>query len=669
MQKKRFFQFKKKAAASLTAKLAIEKEQILHGEKPKPLFSNLQQRTAAQLLIGFFTMMVIFTLLSRTATGFTIAKVTTDTAKPGILIQRYSIPGTIESQNTLNIVLPGGLRISKTMVQTGDYIDTGDQILALDLNEMQSFITQLQNEIHILDLQIQNLSIEVSHADPEQIRLAEHNLNDVQENYNRLNNSIEITNNRIEEDLTEAQSEYEQLCIDLENAKIKAKEEQIETAKINLNTANQAKINAEYNRTAAVTASENALKNTEASAEYAYINARQTLYRAQEELQAAKDFLTSLDEDASEEEYITAKNAVDAARFQVINSQNQVESANHVLNESVKQARDDLKQTKEWQDYFVSQAEDAVQKAEAKLTEAKERNDFSNEPSVSAAQDKVDLAENNLKTAARSYEDTCLSQEEQILQAKKAVELAEIELASAKRQTEQLQQSDHAVSRQNEIEKLQYENERNQKQQLLNQIEKLYAQNGVISAPAAGTIKMILDSDITQDNQTAIALSCADQGFQFTAKIEASTATQLTIGDTGTLSYTDRGKSLSVPVQISSISSPDEGNQIRITAQLTEEHFISGLPATLYLEKNSDRYPMILPISALRIMEGKTAVLVVRETPSVLGIKQTVEEVDVIVKAQTTETIAVEGKLFSDDSIVITASKPIKKGDRVRVEK
>ena len=67
-------------------------------------------------------------------------------------------------------------------------------------------------------------------------------------------------------------------------------------------------------------------------------------------------------------------------------------------------------------------------------------------------------------------------------------------------------------------------------------------------------------------------------------------------------------------------------------------------------------------------MGNKTVVLVIREKQSVMGMEQTVEEVDVIVKEQNMENVAVEGSLFPDDQIVIYSSKPIEKGDRVRVE-
>ena len=78
---------KRKAAVTAAQRLTLEKEMLLSGKKPKSIFSSAQQRTAVRLLSGFFAMMLIFTILSRIATDLTIAKVRTDTVKPGVLVQ------------------------------------------------------------------------------------------------------------------------------------------------------------------------------------------------------------------------------------------------------------------------------------------------------------------------------------------------------------------------------------------------------------------------------------------------------------------------------------------------------------------------------------------------------------------------------------------------------
>ena len=221
---------KRKAVVTAAQRLTLEKEMLLSGKKPKSIFSSAQQRTAVRLLSGFFAMMLIFTILSRIATDLTIAKVRTDTVKPGVLVQSYTIPGTLEARDTLDIVLPGNLRISNRMVQAGDCVNAGDEILKLDLDSIQTVTEQLENEINILNLKINNLSYEIPSADTKMLQLAENNLRYAQADYVQLVAALEAAGVQVEQDLKEAQNRYHQELNDLEKAKVQAKEEGIETA-------------------------------------------------------------------------------------------------------------------------------------------------------------------------------------------------------------------------------------------------------------------------------------------------------------------------------------------------------------------------------------------------------------------------------------------------------
>ena len=201
---------KRKAAVTAAQRLTLEKEMLLSGKKPKSIFSSAQQRTAVRLLSGFFAMMLIFTILSRIATDLTIAKVRTDTVKPGVLVQSYTTPGTLEARDTLDIVLPGNLRISNRMVQAGDCVNAGDEILKLDLDSIQTVTEQLENEINILNLKINNLSYEIPSADTKMLQLAENNLRYAQADYVQLVAALEAAGVQVEQDLKEAQNRYHQ---------------------------------------------------------------------------------------------------------------------------------------------------------------------------------------------------------------------------------------------------------------------------------------------------------------------------------------------------------------------------------------------------------------------------------------------------------------------------
>ena len=670
--KERLSELKGLAAASSETRLAVERERLLRGEKPRSMFSNRQQSAAARLLAGFFVMILALTFLSRMAASLTIAEVSTGSARAGVLTQRYFIPGTIEARDTLDITLPGGLRISGVMVQEGDSVDAGDALLKLDTKGLQDAIEQLENEIGIIDMRIASLSLAASSVETEQIRRAEDNLKYAREDYQRLLDALDasdassVSGRRAEEDLRDAQTRYNDALLALENAKVTAREQLVTAAQKALNDA-------EYSRAEAVAAAQAAVDSADAAenaADAALDSAVHTLNRAREQLEQADRALRDLwyqDPPASPEEIAAAEAAMTAAEDQVYSAQAQVDAAEAGLSGSDSvHALENLRRVKERHDQLVSEAELALMAAQNKT-------DMSDEPLVVAAQAVVDSAQAGLKTAERSYEDAGLSQEQQrelaqqaVESAQRAVELAETELASAKKQAENARQSNEVIRRQNESEKLQYSNERKHKQDALDQLRELRAQDGIIAAPEAGTVRMIAETGAVQANDAAVILSQAGENFQFVAKTEKDAVELLAEGDAGTLSFASGGTRRSVKAQISSLGTPDVDGQVRLTVSLTEGGFTDGTAGELELEKNSDRYQTILPISALRVIGVRTVVLVVRETQSVMGTEQTVEEVDVSVKDQDTENMAVEATLFPDDKVVVRSSKPIGKGDRVR---
>ncbi len=171
-----------------------------------------------------------------------------------------------------------------------------------------------------------------------------------------------------------------------------------------------------------------------------------------------------------------------------------------------------------------------------------------------------------------------------------------------------------------------------------------------------------------QDGSSAVTLARTDKNFQFSAMVDEETAEQLSVGDEGRLSYTTGGKTKNETVQIASIGTVNEEGKVRVIVNLPEGSVFNEVSATLEIEKNSEQYQNILPLSSLRNIDGADVVLVIREYQSVMGTEQQVEAIEVNVKAQDSKNMAVEAPLMIDDQVVVSASKPIEKGDRVRVK-
>ena len=303
------------------------------------------------------------------------------------------------------------------------------------------------------------------------------------------------------------------------------------------------------------------------------------------------------------------------------------------------------------------------------LFSAQNRTDFHDEASVSGAEGKVDSAKSSLKTANRNEEDRQLNQEKELLAAQRAIDLAKSELKMAQQQAVKAKQSDESARLQNESEKLNCIAQRKEKQKLQTLLREISENQGIIFSTVDGTIKKLPEqTGNIQDGSSVVTLARTDKNFQFSAMVDEETAEQLSVGDEGRLSYTTGGKTKNETVQIASIGTVNEEGKVRVIVNLPEGSVFNEVSATLEIEKNSEQYQNILPLSSLRNIDGADVVLVIREYQSVMGTEQQVEAIEVNVKAQDSKNMAVEGPLMPDDQVVVSASKPIEKGDRVRVK-
>ena len=659
-------------------RLELEKERLLSGKRPERLFQNPQQNKALKLLAAFFAVMLILTVVSRTATAMAIAEVSVETSKAGILTQRYTLSGSIASQNTVDVELPDEVRVTSILAQEGDRIKANDPLLEMNLEDVQDKLEQVNYEIQILDQKIANYSIDISTSQDEQIKQAEEKVKAAQQDYDLLLKSLELSENRSNEDMDQAEEDYQNALFDLDKAEKEAKDSTIKNAENKLNDAWNALEDAQYGSDSAIASAQNALEMAQESASTAerkYNNALTVYNQFMDALTKAQERLEELqhqDPPASPEEIEQAQKEVTEAKLQADEFKPTLEDASENLdhaNSAVRRAQEEVDRVREYQSELVDRADESVESAEDDLFSAQNRTDFHDDASVSGAEGKVDSAKSSLKTANRNEEDRQLNQEKELLAAQRAIDLAKSELKMAQQQAVKAKQSDESARLQNESEKLNCIAQRKEKQKLQTLLREISENQGIIFSPVDGTIKKLPEqTGNIQDGSSAVILARADKNFQFSAMVDEETAEQLSVGDEGRLSYTTGGKTKNETVQIASIGTVNEEGKVRVIVNLPEGSVFNEVSATLEIEKNSEQYQNILPLSSLRNIDGADVVLVIREYQSVMGTEQQVEAIEVNVKAQDSKNMAVEGPLMPDDQVVVSASKPIEKGDRVRVK-
>lgn len=659
-------------------RLELEKERLLSGKRPEHLFQNPQQNKALKLLATFFAVMLILTVVSRTATAMAIAEVSVETSKAGILTQRYTLSGSIASQNTIDVELPDEVRVTSILAQEGDRVKANDPLLEMNLEDVQDKLEQVNYEIQILDQKIANYSIDISTSQDEQIKQAEEKVKAAQQDYDLLLKSLELSENRSNEDMDQAEEDYQNALSNLDKAEKEAKDSTIENAENKLNDAWNALEDAQYGSDSAIASAQNALEIAQESASTAerkYNNALTVYNQFMDALTKAQERLEELqqqDPPASPEEIEQVQKEVTGAKLQADEFKPTLEDASENLdyaNSAVRRAQEEVDRVREYQSELVDRADESVESAEDDLFSAQNRTDFRDDASVSGAEGKVDSAKSSLKTANRNEEDRQLNQEKELLAAQRAIDLAKSELKMAQQQAVKAKQSDESARLQNESEKLNCIAQRKEKQKLQTLLREISENQGIIFSPVDGTIKKLPEqTGNIQDGSSAVTLARTDKNFQFSAMVDEETAEQLSVGDEGRLSYTTGGKTKNEAVQIASIGTVNEEGKVRVIVNLPEGSVFNEVSATLEIEKNSEQYQNILPLSSLRNIDGADVVLVIREYQSVMGTEQQVEAIEVNVKAQDSKNMAVEGPLMPDDQVVVSASKPIEKGDRVRVK-
>lgn len=640
-------------------KIRQQKAMLISGRKYRPLIEDRVQRMAVNLLIGFFAFMSVCTIISRASHSFTTAHVSVSSMASKTLMDRAEMDGIIHAAAEKGISLPDGLKVVSVNAGKGRPVGKGEVLIEFDIPSVEEQVKKLEEEIHILNLKIDSSGNNGSNDVIE----AQRKLVDAQKAYGRIAAKYERTDIRLKEDYAKLEETLE----DAEKNLIKKAEALVKEARENLE-------NVREDAQDAIRAAEQALDEESENlddSEDGYLQALETYEQAKDELNMAKQRVSEIKEaiagkqpeDATDhtEELKEAEEELSAAQKAYDQAKKELSKADYTSS-SYDRADDNLDSIKRRWRRKTEKAKDALYEAETVLEAVREGKDFSTESAVSEAQASIDGAREALNRARRESEDNQYSEEEELYAAGRAIETAQAALEDARRQADVLQKED-------EIDRLTYESERSDKEKSRAAIQEILDHGGCLLAPAPGTVVRTLErGDKTKEGEDAVILSCADKGFIFEGKLDKDSARRFSAGDKGELHYKLDGSTQKADVEIRSISTPDESDQVLVTAVLPEGGYTSGMPAQLFLSRKSETYQNCLPLTALRSDSAGDHVFVLRRQNSVLGTEWVIARVDITVKERDSQTMYVEGALTYSDQVVINSNKIISEGDRARIE-
>ena len=640
-------------------KIREQKAMLISGKKYRPLIEDRVQRMAVYLMIGFFTFMLVCTIISRVSYSFTTAHVSVASMAGKTLMNRAELEGIIYASSEKGISLPDGLKAVSVNAGKGKSVEKGEALIEFDVPAAEERIKKLEEEIRILNLK---LDISSNNGGNDVIE-AQRTLEDAKKAYERIAAKYARAEMRLKEDYTK----LEETLADAEKILINKAEALVKEARENLQ-------NVREDAEDAIRAAEQALDEESENLD----DSEDSYQQALEAYEQAKDELNMANQRVSEiKEAIAGKQPDDATDYteELKEAEEELSIAQKAFNQAKKElskadynsssydrADDNLDSIKRGWKRKIDKAKDALYKAETVLEAVREGKDFSTESAVSEAQAAIDTAREALNRARRESEDNQYSEEEELYAAGRAVETAQAALEDARRQAEVLQ-------KEGEIDRITCESERSDKEKSRAALQEILDNGGRLLAPAPGTVVRTLErGDKTKEGEDAVILSSADRGFVFEGKLDKDSARRFSAGDKGELHYKLDGSTQKADVEIHSISTPDELDQVLVTAVLPEGGYTSGMPAQLFLSRKSETYQNCLPLTALRSDSGGDHVFVLRRQSSVLGTEWVIARVDITVKERDSQMMYVDGALTYSDQVVISSNKIISEGDRVRIE-
>ena len=206
-----------------------------------------------------------------------------------------------------------------------------------------------------------------------------------------------------------------------------------------------------------------------------------------------------------------------------------------------------------------------------------------------------------------------------------------------------------------------------EKQLAVDELQKVMDVNGKITAPSDGLItKVNVTTGETTTEDTAIRISDQSAGYKFTATLDKASAKYLSKDDKVTLDLGNGTTVEGLTVQSIDVSAEDK-NSYELTVSIPAKVKKLGSIATLKVEKASKKYDTCVPLGALHSDGDKYYVYVINEKDTILGTETAVDKVQVDFLDKNNEQAAIEGSFSWGQQFVLTSSKTLRNGDRVRL--
>lgn len=662
-----------------------------------------------RLLAGFFLVMLLLSVLSRAAASVTVPRVMAQGVKQGALTYKLFGTGTVVEEKTRAIPVVGGLRIEEVFAKAGQQVEKGEVLFSYSMESIEEALKEQEKELKQLNLSYEQeqaggtagngqekgakLSVEqAQHAYEQSKEALEQAELDTQL---AIEKEEEEKRKKIEDEIAAIEEEYNAMQEDWEEKRLAATRA-IEDAKAAYDAQRADSDTLDgllfvYRQAVEKKDGTEIAKRRQELVELyfgdGYKSYQSRKRRAERAVSNAKEDLSDIrakwralinEEDKESEE----PEVVENYRAQCRNRDSEVKAAQRAVESAeadlAEETREETALTEAMWQYERGEAtgyqslckllvkklgidEAAIQKAKTEWERAEE--------SLKRLEDKTirelaKLAEKKLAAEERldAVEVDSGDYEKDIKAKEEAIQNAEYALRQAQNEEESTKDSIAQAAKSKALRLQSIAVDIEAKKQQAELFRKLQGEKGKVKAPADGTVaEQELRAGSLASGQERVILAADLCSFQ--ATVEAKSCERFEAGDEITLSREGSSKTLS----ISSFSMEDKEGMRILTVDLPKEGYPLGSSWNFQAEKNSVSYDQKLPLVALRNDNGSYFVLVVEERAGILGTEEYLSRMGVELLAKDDDFAAVSGSLGREMKILVSSSRNVEAGDRVRL--
>jgi len=198
----------------------------------------------------------------------------------------------------------------------------------------------------------------------------------------------------------------------------------------------------------------------------------------------------------------------------------------------------------------------------------------------------------------------------------------------------------------------------------LKALEALEAASGEVTAPVSGVVTelaVVPGKTVTGDELVAIG----DGRLKFEGTVDKKLGELITAGTKINLQYGESRRTYEAVVD--SVDFLSEEEQAHFTASVQEDTGVLGATAAFSLNLTSQQYNQVIPIAGLRQESDGYYILVVKPQKTILGEELTAEKIPVELLEKSSTQAAVQGAFSNTDQLIVSSSRIIEAGDRVRI--